>query len=165
MPYRMDYNDLSLSDLKSATDYITFKGVGAVVKFTTNNGNFIASVEDPQNTSSVFACDLVISNDKTTVESIFMTLMESALEDRVCTINTSFLNYIPKLDDKFKKALEGLINIIERNECRHEETSRGGAIWTICQMCNRQWADNDGGMPEYKEPPELTAAYSVLKAL
>lgn len=30
------------------------------------------------------------------------------------------------------KALEDLLTCDERNTCQHQQTHRGGAIWTVC---------------------------------
>ncbi len=29
--------------------------------------------------------------------------------------------------------------------CSHDDTHRGGAIWTICDQCGQRWADDEGG--------------------
>ena len=60
------------------------------------------------------------------------------------------------------RALEGLVAYVEKIECRHEETHRGGVIWTICDGCDRKWADDRGGFVPYEEPEELVAAYRAL---
>jgi len=33
-------------------------------------------------------------------------------------------------------AADNLVREIERNECHHEDTKRGGAQWTICLQCD-----------------------------
>jgi ribosomal protein L37AE/L43A len=65
---------------------------------------------------------------------------------------------------KLTAALEALVRYASRNECAHEETRRGGAIWTICQGCGRKWADDEGGFKPYVAPPEIEQAYAVLAA-
>ena len=60
--------------------------------------------------------------------------------------------------------LAGLIGYVERNECLHEDTYRGGTIWTICRFCGRKWADDQGGFQPYEPPPELVAAQNALAA-
>lgn len=42
-----------------------------------------------------------------------------------------------------EKALEGAL-ALDPN-CDHAYTHRGGAIWTICDECGKQWADDKGG--------------------
>lgn len=64
-----------------------------------------------------------------------------------------------------RAALSGLISYVEGNECQHEDTHRGGAIWTICDGCGRKWADDRGGFKPYQEPKELTAAIAALDSL
>ncbi len=61
-----------------------------------------------------------------------------------------------------KQLIRDLISEIDRNICRHEDTHRGGFLWTICDACGRKWADDEGGMPEYKEPECVTRAYEIL---
>lgn len=58
--------------------------------------------------------------------------------------------------------IKGLIDLVERNTCTHEETYRGGAIWTICSDCGEKWADDEGGFIPYKQPEALKAAYKLL---
>jgi hypothetical protein len=64
-----------------------------------------------------------------------------------------------------KDVLEDLLRYTERNECRHEETSRGGSIWTICDECGMKWADDRGGFVPYQEPIEITQARKALATL
>lgn len=59
-------------------------------------------------------------------------------------------------------ALEDLLKYADMNTCRHEETHRGGSIWTICDQCGQKWADDEGGMPRYEEPPAIASARKVL---
>jgi hypothetical protein len=59
-------------------------------------------------------------------------------------------------------ALQGLLRYAEINTCQHDETQRGGAIWTICNQCGRKWADDEGGFQPYVEPKEITNAYAAI---
>lgn len=59
-------------------------------------------------------------------------------------------------------ALSNLIRYAEINVCQHEEVTRGGAIWTICDSCGSKWADDEGGMPEFEWPKEIEYAREVL---
>lgn len=63
---------------------------------------------------------------------------------------------------KLAEALRNLLAYSEKNSCAHEETVRLGFNWTKCTMCGTRWADDRGGMPERKDPPEWTAAYDAL---
>jgi hypothetical protein len=63
---------------------------------------------------------------------------------------------------KLAKHLEKCIDHIDRNTCEHEDTYRGGAIWTICRGCGMKWADDEGGFMPYQEPKWLTAARAAL---
>jgi hypothetical protein len=71
------------------------------------------------------------------------------------------MSRVTKQDLRF--ALEGLIRHVERESCLHEETHRGGAIWTICDGCGREWADDKGGFVPYSEPIALAVAKQVLR--
>ena len=62
-----------------------------------------------------------------------------------------------------KAALKDMLNNYDRNTCTHEDTSRGGAIWTICNDCDRKWADDRGGFIPYVEPLFVSAARSLLE--
>jgi hypothetical protein len=68
----------------------------------------------------------------------------------------------PSSPDQLRDALTGLIAYVERNQCEHEETYRGGTNWTICSACGSKWADDEGGFQPYTPPPELTGARSAL---
>lgn len=49
-----------------------------------------------------------------------------------------------KRDEAIRIARE-ILKIASRNVCRHEDTHRGGSIWTICDFCGMKWADDRGG--------------------
>ena len=63
------------------------------------------------------------------------------------------------------KAARALARYVEQIECRHENTHRGGIIWTICDDCGRSWADDRGGFKPYKEPQSLKDTVRALAAL
>lgn len=48
------------------------------------------------------------------------------------------------------------------NTCLHEETKRGGTIWTICCYCDKKWADDEGGFVPRVDAPEVATARRVL---
>lgn len=65
-----------------------------------------------------------------------------------------------------KEALEGLIRYVESQGCSHEDTHRGGSIWTICSTCGMKWADDEGGMPShFPEPKPVQIARDTLSKL
>jgi hypothetical protein len=64
-----------------------------------------------------------------------------------------------------RDALAGLLSRDTRNTCQHENTHRGGVLWTICDDCDAKWADDRGGMPEWKDPPEWVRADEAIAAL
>jgi hypothetical protein len=66
--------------------------------------------------------------------------------------------------ERLKNALRHLLERDERNTCQHEDTHRGGVIWEICCDCGSQWADDQGGRPEWKDPPEWVEARAALSA-
>ncbi len=57
-----------------------------------------------------------------------------------------------------REVTRGLLKVYDRETCTHEETHRGGALWTICDGCGRNWADDQGGFQPYVDPPEVAAA-------
>lgn len=61
-----------------------------------------------------------------------------------------------------RAALTALLRYADENECIHETTHRGGAIWTICDDCGKEWADDRGGFVPYAEPKEITDAREAL---
>ena len=61
-----------------------------------------------------------------------------------------------------REALKGLLQYATLNECFHENTHRGGIIWTICDDCGKKWADDEGGFKPYCEPVAITAARQAL---
>ena len=63
---------------------------------------------------------------------------------------------------RLRDALKNLLSYAERNKCHHENTHRGGIIWTICNDCGGKWADDQGGLKPYCEPVEITAARQAL---
>jgi hypothetical protein len=64
-----------------------------------------------------------------------------------------------------REALAALLNRDQRNTCQHENTHRGGVLWTICDDCDAKWADDRGGMPEWKDPPEWEGADRAIAAI
>lgn len=56
-----------------------------------------------------------------------------------------------------------LLAYAERKTCLHEETHRGGTLWTICDSCGMKWADDKGGLsPLAHEWPEAIAKAQTL---
>lgn len=64
-----------------------------------------------------------------------------------------------------KALIADLLREIDRNVCTHEETVRGGTIWTICTGCNRKWADDAGGFKPHEDSPAVKAAREYLRTL
>lgn len=61
------------------------------------------------------------------------------------------------------KALSGALALDPH--CDHTYTHRGGAIWTICDDCGREWADDEGGYkPDQpnKHVVKIEAALSLI---
>jgi hypothetical protein len=71
----------------------------------------------------------------------------------------------PAAVQRLRNSLRWAIREIERSTCTHEETHRGGAIWTICDHCDSKWADDEGGFVPYVEPPELIEARAALEGV
>lgn len=70
---------------------------------------------------------------------------------------------LPPLPD-LREALSALLKYAEINECQHDETHRGGVIWTICDGCGRKWADDRNPFKGYQEPAEITNARAAIAA-
>lgn len=66
-------------------------------------------------------------------------------------------------NERMLEALKKLLDRDERNTCQHENTKRGGFIWTICEDCGAQWADDRGGKPQWKDPDEWAIARAAIK--
>ncbi|AZR94999.1 hypothetical protein BBB39_15435 [Bordetella trematum] len=64
--------------------------------------------------------------------------------------------------DDLRSALAGLLDYVDRTTCTHEETHRGGVIWTICDDCGRKWADDEGGFVPHQDAPAVAAARAAL---
>lgn len=63
-----------------------------------------------------------------------------------------------------QKAFKELLAHAERSTCNHEEMHRAGTIWTVCDNCSMQWADDRGGPPKPGEWPQwIKDAQDVLK--
>lgn len=83
---------------------------------------------------------------------------------RACVVATQGANERLRTEcDALRAALKGLLARDQRNTCLHESTHRGGAIWEICDGCGLKWADDEGGKPEWVDPPEWDAAFDALK--
>ena len=72
---------------------------------------------------------------------------------------------------RYRDAYEKVLAIAYDNLCRHESTHRGGVLWTICDDCGQQWADDRGGFKPNEQLLELerieelvAAAHPVKKA-
>jgi len=50
----------------------------------------------------------------------------------------------------------------ERSVCHHDSTHRGGSIWTFCDDCGAQWADDEGGFRAFEYPAEVVSARAAL---
>ena len=67
-------------------------------------------------------------------------------------------------DELLRKALTDLLRYVDRQTCTHEETHRGGAIWTICDGCGKKWDDDAGGFRPHQDAPEVARARVALTA-
>jgi hypothetical protein len=63
---------------------------------------------------------------------------------------------------EWRKALSGLLKEHDKNTCTHEETYRGGAVWTVCAICDAKWSDDDGGFKPHEDSPAVTLARALL---
>lgn len=61
--------------------------------------------------------------------------------------------------------LANLVDHVDTITCRHDNTHRGGSIWTICDDCDAKWADDRGGFVPYSDDPALAAARIALESV
>src|ERR1044072_9124256 len=59
-------------------------------------------------------------------------------------------------------ALEAMLKRVDMDQCHHATTVRGGSIWTICEDCGAEWADDKCGFQPYFDPTEITLARADL---
>ncbi len=71
--------------------------------------------------------------------------------------------------DVLKQVEEALVAALRLDPtCEHEDTHRGGSIWTICDQCGKQWADDEGGFkpdPPNQTIEQILAALTALRGL
>lgn len=61
--------------------------------------------------------------------------------------------------------IRALLDHIDRETCHHDNLKRGGVQWTICEDCDRKWADDQGGFKPHVDAPPVAAARLYLAAL
>ena len=64
-----------------------------------------------------------------------------------------------------ERAWRALLDHVDVETCHHEDTHRGGHIWTICDGCGRKWADDEGGFVPHKDAPAVAKARAALSAI
>lgn len=64
-----------------------------------------------------------------------------------------------------REALKALLDHVDVETCVHEETHRGGFLWTICDQCGRKWADDEGGFVPHADAPAVARARMICEAL
>ncbi len=72
------------------------------------------------------------------------------------------------MDKEYVRLLEAsriALDYYDRNACPHENTHRGGFIWTICDDCGKKWADDEGGFVAYSDPPHVAELRDAITAL
>lgn len=75
------------------------------------------------------------------------------------------LHPLPPATAEDEAVLQALLDHVDRETCVHENTHRGGGIWTICDDCGRKWADDRGGFKPYSDPPAVANARAHLAAI
>ena len=63
-----------------------------------------------------------------------------------------------------EKTARAALDYFDRNTCQHEDTHRGGFLWTICSDCGKKWADDEGGFVPYSDPPAIANLRAALDA-
>jgi hypothetical protein len=64
--------------------------------------------------------------------------------------------------DMLRSAARDALHYIENRECHHENTQRGGVIWTICEDCGKKWSDDRNPCRPYVEPTVMTRLRNVV---
>lgn len=64
--------------------------------------------------------------------------------------------------DDLVAGLKATVDHIDRETCRHEETSRIDSAWTICDWCEKKWMDFQGGFVPFKENQIVTNARELI---
>lgn len=59
--------------------------------------------------------------------------------------------------------IQGLVDLYWKEQCIHEDTYRGGTIWTICRACGQKWADDEGGFKPHVAPDLVLQAEEWLR--
>lgn len=87
---------------------------------------------------------------------------EASYGDLIDDVESAVLSKLraPVADER--SALAELLEYVDRNTCTHEDTHRGGAIWTICDGCGMKWADDEGGFVPHQDAPAVAAARAAL---
>lgn len=67
--------------------------------------------------------------------------------------------------ERLREDIAAMVEWIDCNRCTHEETHRGGAIWTICDDCGEKWADDRGGFQPTRPLPFVERVREALAAL
>ncbi len=89
----------------------------------------------------------------------------SSLSGEADKSSSSLRDYDPSRSpaaNDWRTVMRNLISEHDKNVCPHEETHRGGLLWTICDQCGKRWADDQGGFKAYEEPAAVTAAWAIL---
>lgn len=68
-----------------------------------------------------------------------------------------------KMNDQGYDILQDMLDLYDDNTCRHENTERGGYLWTICCDCDMKWADDRGGFVPYQDPKCVAEARVFLE--
>lgn len=91
--------------------------------------------------------------------------VNKVLMDEVESLKSQQNNNVDKT--KIISIVTKLISECERNVCMHEDTYRGGSIWTICSDCGMKWADDNGrgGFVPYQTPKAIEDAESLIDYL
>lgn len=79
-----------------------------------------------------------------------------------------FIYHSPALPDaaaeieRLRSALDGVLRYVDTQTCAHEDTHRGGFLWTICDACGMKWADDEGGFQPHVDAPAVAEARATI---
>lgn len=66
-------------------------------------------------------------------------------------------------NERLREAGRDLLQHVDDQTCTHESVHRGGTIWTICDECGKEWADDKGGFQPHEDAPAVAAFRTALE--
>lgn len=79
-----------------------------------------------------------------------------------CRALTTRIAELEAENERLREAGRGLLQHVDDQTCTHESVHRGGTIWTICDECGKEWADDRGGFQPHEDAPAVAAFRTAL---